>query len=174
MHPTDRSPTMAQLDRALSSADWDGVLSIIDRGWAELMQGSPRELLAVIDRLPGPVLTSRPRLRFVRDYLSRLLEGEDHPSTYRLITATTEPGDDLDRLALLTARIVAARAAGAGAEVERLIAAAHELRGGSRSRPLPSSRAPCPRCTTSGASLSSAPAISTGRCSTTSRATTGR
>lgn len=119
---------MAQLDRALSSADWDGVLSIIDRGWAELMQGSPRELLAVIDRLPGPVLTSRPRLRFVRDYLSRLLEGEDHPSTYRLITATTEPGDDLDRLALLTARIVAARAAGAGAEVERLIAAAHELR----------------------------------------------
>ncbi|KQQ05949.1 helix-turn-helix transcriptional regulator [Rathayibacter sp. Leaf294] len=115
------------MQRAASSADWDDALSLIDHGWVRLLQGSPRELLTVLDRMPGAVLSGRPRLRLAREHLARLLEGEAHASTYRLIIDASVPTDSSDQLALLTARIAAARSA--GADVAALVAAAHELRG---------------------------------------------
>ncbi|MWV48149.1 hypothetical protein GRS96_02520 [Rathayibacter sp. VKM Ac-2803] len=127
MHPVDQSATAARLRAATSGADWAAVVAMIDRSWVELLQELPDELLAALDQVPSTVLNGRPRLRFAREHL-RMLTGQHSPSTYRLITTTADPADDIDRLALLTAQIIAARAAGSGDDVIRLIAIAHDLR----------------------------------------------
>ncbi|MWV59286.1 helix-turn-helix transcriptional regulator [Rathayibacter sp. VKM Ac-2754] len=124
-----------RLRAAASAEQWDTVVEILGRSWVELLQDAPRELLAVLETLPDPILDGHPRLRFGREYVLRMLGGPDLSAGYRLVLTEATRGDAIDRLALLTARIAAARFAGAGADVVRLVTAAHELR---RRQPLES------------------------------------
>lgn len=126
MEPVDQLSVGEHLAAAAAAGDWTAVGRLVDASIVPLLHDSPTTLLDALDRMPESLLSARPRLRLTRDLVARRLDRAERPATFRLVLADPDAGDDVDRLAVLTARAVAARCAGRSEDSVRLVAAAQD------------------------------------------------
>ncbi|SMH49521.1 DNA-binding response regulator, NarL/FixJ family, contains REC and HTH domains [Rathayibacter oskolensis] len=127
MTPLEPDAVEGRLRSAVDAGDWAAVYALLDEAWIELFQSAPAALLAALEAMPDAVIAREPKLRLAREYISRNLNGEDHSTAYRHSVADIVPLDVVDRMAILTGQIAAARSDGRGAESVRLVATAHAL-----------------------------------------------
>ncbi|MFB4349803.1 LuxR C-terminal-related transcriptional regulator [Microbacterium sp. CR_7] len=127
----DESSALGRITQARKDEEWDQVLALLRDHWSELVQDDPHALLDIIGSLSAPVLEQNPRLRLADQHLRRTLRRDPEPRAYRDILTDDPDAAPLDRLAALTGRIAAARAAGRHRDAvdatDRAVAALREL-----------------------------------------------
>ena len=125
-NPTDffpESPIGVRLVAAVTADDWNGVATIIEAEWGELITSDGLLLKQVLRALPVEILAERPRLGLAVNYVSYLpVHGQTRTEIFRTAAPVSAPANLLDALAEVTSRGAARRSAG---EFDRAVEAAH-------------------------------------------------